>query len=208
MAVKPGLTEREVALSGPRVAKQPGSVEWCWQTVDYLKNSISHVSEQWAQAQQVIEELKKTKAWQVIPPEQPYGAFDALLKEELGFNEKQINEMIANAELAANGGDRRSKEFQFDNIKLKNSGGTSDTYTLRRLRRDYKLGTLKEDLAAQVESGELSANAAAIQAGWRPKTFTVRADDPVSIAKTLRRQLDPEVLGQLIKELQLKGESE
>jgi hypothetical protein len=70
-------------------------------------------------------------------PEQPYGAFDALLKEELGFNEKQINEMIANAELAANGGDRRSGKFQLDIIQLKNQGGTSETYTLRRLRRDY-----------------------------------------------------------------------
>lgn len=101
---------------------------------------------------------------------------------------------------AAHGGDRRSKEFQADIVSLKTEYGNSETYTLRRLRRD------REDLAERVESGELSAHSAAIQAGFRPRTFTVRADDPASIAKTLRRQLDPEVLSQLIKEL--KGESD
>jgi hypothetical protein len=80
--------------------------------------------------------------------------------------------------------------------------GTSHSYTLDRLERE------RPDLKALVEAKELSANAAAIEAGFRPKTFTVRADDPVSIAKTLRRQLDTEVLNQLIKELQLKGESD
>jgi hypothetical protein len=41
--------------------------------------------------------------------------------------------------------------------------GTSATYTMKRLKRD------RPDLFSQVLEGELSANAAAIKAGWRKK---------------------------------------
>jgi hypothetical protein len=35
----------------------------------------------------------------------------------------------------ADGGDRRSKDFQIDNIKLKTKGGTLALYTVKRLKR-------------------------------------------------------------------------
>jgi len=50
-------------------------------------------------------------------------------------------------------------ENKVDNIKLK-GGGTSRAYALARLDRD------RPDLAQRVLSGELSANAAAIEAGF------------------------------------------
>jgi hypothetical protein len=68
-----------------------------------------------------------------------------------------------------NGGDRRSQEFQFDisNRSRSGQGGTSRDYTLARLKRD------RPDLAELVIGGALSANAAAIEAGFR------RRDTPV-----------------------------
>ena len=71
--------------------------------------------------------------------------------------------------------------------------GNSEAATVRRLRKD------RPDLHAQYLANEISANAAAIQAGFKPKTFTVRADRAESIVGTLRRQLDPEVLAMVIK---------
>jgi hypothetical protein len=71
-------------------------------------------------------------------------------------------------------------------------------------RRDYTLDRLQRDapeLFEAVKRKELSSNAAAIKAGFRPKTFTVRADKPESIAATLRRQLSPEVLALVAKML-------
>jgi hypothetical protein len=59
------------------------------------------------------------------------------------------------------GGDRRSAEFQSNNITLKR--GTSAIYTLKRLKRDHP------SLFHQVLSGVMSANAAAIEAGIRKK---------------------------------------
>jgi hypothetical protein len=50
-------------------------------------------------------------------------------------------------------------------------GGTSSTYTIARLKRD------NPELAERVVNGELSANKAAIQAGFRRPTIQVPADD-------------------------------
>ena len=73
--------------------------------------------------------------------------------------------------------------------------GTSESAALRRLRKD------RPDLHAKVLDGELSAHAAAVQAGFRPTTFTVRADNPTSIANTLRRRLNRDVLAAVLAEL-------
>lgn len=77
--------------------------------------------------------------------------------------------------------------------------GNSAEKALRRLRKD------RPDLHAEVLAGNLSAHAAAVQAGFRPRTITVRADSPESIAATLRRQLDPEQLSTLARLLMEGG---
>jgi len=89
------------------------------------------------------------------------------------------------------GGDRSN----VDNVNVDRPTGNSEAATVRRLRKD------RPDLHAQYLANEISANAAAILAGFRPKTFTVRADKPESIAATLRRQLSPEVLALVAKML-------
>jgi hypothetical protein len=64
------------------------------------------------------------------------------------------------------GGDRRSeqaRENQPDNDKVEPQYGTSATYLIARLDRDAP------ELAERVRSGELSAHAAAIEAGFRKR---------------------------------------
>jgi hypothetical protein len=56
-----------------------------------------------------------------------------------------------------------------DNIRF--NYGTNPTYTLARLRRD------RPDLAEKVVTGEVSANAAAIEAGFRKKTIAIPDDE-------------------------------
>jgi hypothetical protein len=74
--------------------------------------------------------------------------------------------------------------------------GNSRAYLLDRLARD------RPDLKQRVDRGELTPNKAAIEAGFRPRTFTVRADSVQSIAATLRRQLDDNALRELTALLQ------
>lgn len=65
--------------------------------------------------------------------------------------------------LAKHGGDRKSEDYQVDNVNLKTKGGNDTEYTLRRLARDCP------EMLDKIEAGELSVNAAAIQAGIRKK---------------------------------------
>lgn len=78
------------------------------------------------------------------------------------------------------------------------SNGHSQTAgdNLRRLKRD------NPTLAQRVISGELTANAAAIEAGFRSPKVAVRLDDMRSAARTLASRLDVEQLAELITQLQ------
>lgn len=97
---------------------------------------------------------------------------------------------------ATQGKSGRPKRETLDNIQGSEAPtGTSEAATVRRLRKD------RPDLHAKYLANELSANAAAVLAGFRPRTFTVRADKPEAIAATLRRQLSPEVLALVAKYL-------
>jgi hypothetical protein len=66
--------------------------------------------------------------------------------------------------------------------------GTSKEKALRRLRKDAP------ELHADVIAGRLTANAAMVKGGFRPRTSTVRVDDPVSVARTLRAHMTSDQL--------------
>lgn len=78
-----------------------------------------------------------------------------------------------------------------DNIQGLAPTGTAKAQALRKLRVDAP------ELHSDVLAGKLSAHAAMVQAGYRAKTFTVRGDDPQSIARVLRKQLSEDVLAEL-----------
>lgn len=64
----------------------------------------------------------------------------------------------------------RGKDGRFlHNDSVKMEGGNAATYALRRLKRD------RPDLAEKVVAGEMSANAAAIEAGFRKPASPLKA---------------------------------
>lgn len=69
--------------------------------------------------------------------------------------------------------------------------GNAADKALRRLRKD------RPDLHAEVLAGNLSAHAAMVNAGFRPRTLSVRLDDPERTARSLRRNASPEFLAAL-----------
>jgi len=73
--------------------------------------------------------------------------------------------------------------------------GNGTTTALRRLRKD------RPDLHTLVLEEQLSAHAAMVQAGFRPRTATIRLDNIESIARTLRRNLTNTELNELRKAL-------
>lgn len=78
-------------------------------------------------------------------------------------------------------------------------GTTADT-ALRRVRKD------RPDLHARVLRRELSPHAAAVEAGFRPRTVSVRLDDAAAILRTLTRHVPDDVLAELwVLSDQLRG---
>jgi hypothetical protein len=71
--------------------------------------------------------------------------------------------------------------------------GTSNRYALRRLREE------RPDLHQRVVAGEISAHAAAVEAGIRPPRFTITGRDPAAIANTIRHHLPDEVIKDLVQ---------
>ncbi len=83
-----------------------------------------------------------------------------------------------------------------DNInEVSRPDGTSREQALRSLRKNAP------ELHSRVLAGELSPHAAMVEAGLRPQTFTIRITSPEIIARTLRKQLPPDVLEAVRREL-------
>lgn len=72
--------------------------------------------------------------------------------------------------------------------------GTSVSSAVRRLHRE------RPDLLGRVESGELSAHAAMIEAGFRDKAITIPAD-PRKAARRLARHFTREQFSELVDEM-------
>jgi hypothetical protein len=73
-----------------------------------------------------------------------------------------------------------------DSDDLRRPSGTAQRAALRKLRKDAP------ELHSEVIEGRLSAHAAMVKAGFRPKTQTIRVSDPQSAARTLRKHMSPE----------------
>ena len=98
-------------------------------------------------------------------------------------------------ELNSNGGDRRSEDFQPNNISLK-SHGTSADYIKARLRRDHP------EIAEELERGEhRSARAAGIAAGFIKDVPSVPMNEPAKAAAAILRRTGKDFATQLAIEL-------
>ena len=85
-SVSPPLTERERAHFGPRTEKEPGTVAWCWQTILLMQSRWKQKTIDEAGFKDLLEELQAHEAWNVVPPEQPYGSLARLVATELGLD--------------------------------------------------------------------------------------------------------------------------
>lgn len=123
----------------------------------------------------------------------PFGSFEAFVAHPLWWGlESTVDDLIAYCRNAP----EVQQQIRLEMGKLpahgeiggghsRDSNTTSDdrgaTYALRRLKRDAP------ELAAQVIAGEISANAAAIQAGFRKRMVTLPAD-PEALAQAIARR--------------------
>lgn len=103
-------------------------------------------------------------------------------------------QLIEQAAKGSRGGDRRSEAFKVGNTNLESTAKNTAGYAVSRLEREYP------DLHAQVLAKQISPHAAAVQAGFRPRTITVPLD-PEKMARAIRRRLSDDELAVLIEAL-------
>ena len=123
-----------------------------------------------------LEQIKKIVAMRSRNEAHPETA------EKLASMRRAVDDLV-NEPLAQNGEIGRGRN-SYRNPTPTDTDERGRDYDLRRLKRD------RGDLAGQVVAGALSANEAAIAAGFKRRRVSVYTDDPVSAAQTLLRHCD------------------
>ena len=117
------------------------------------------------------------------PPTQGLGTSVALIRRIVSDDPK-ARDLLDQALQRPAGGDTRSHNAtNGNNVPNGRPEGNEAAKALRRLRKD------RPDLHQDVIDGRISPHGAMVAAGFRPRTATVRLDDPKRAADTLRKKL-------------------
>lgn len=187
---------------GPHMGDvEKGSQEWheaacrrlqiLWE--DKANTNVKMITEQ-------LERINKYESWNYIPKDEPVGVTDFCERvtgepwETLIRIAESMDKKLAAALRAKVKGDRDARdrpgnptgnnqwsEDRNGIISTIPNNTTPDTKHARRLRRD------RPDIWQQVLAGEVSLNAAAIQAGFRKRMIQVPADDVNAAIEKLKR---------------------
>ena len=123
---------------------------------------------------------------------------DLELIKRICADHKDVLLLIERAVQGKHGGDRKSKQIKHDNIMLdKPQYGTDRSYALRRLHKD------RPDLLQKVIAGNLTPHGAMVEAGFRPKTFTI-TQNVERAAKTIIKAGGEGFARELIDELEAR----
>lgn len=181
---------RKLQISAPTDTFPVGSINWLYGMTIRLSNAVRHAETYGIEP--IIATAKGLiphRPWLSVPLDAPYRNADRYFKEAVGMSVQDLASIIEVKDKAAafellaacspgNMADvqQRDRDGKFVNTEVDNvnhgvdntsSGKTGDgnsrAYTLNRLKRE------RPDLFELVVAGELSANAAAIRAGFRKK---------------------------------------
>ena len=194
----PGQNGRRSVLDEVGDIKAPkGSRAWCIAILGETRNTIGMLHADATTAGRRLRALKDVEAWKAL------GLISwSVLLMQIGLSDDEADGLIGAKKgqsvgviLRQHGGDRKTDKVkdQGNNVTL-NQRGNDKSYTLARLRRD------EPELAKRVEAGELSANAAAIKAGFRYPTMNVRIDSPEAAIRGLLRRFTKAQIKQALEE--------
>lgn len=184
-----------------------------WGLVSDLGSSLKYGGSALGNVPALLREVLETEAWRdfvtprgnpvhhdrfaefvTVPPTEGLGASVDLIRRVVANDPKTLDLLDQALQNPVGGSNKINLNDDDSNNEndLVRPSGTSKDYALRRLRKDAP------ELHAEVLAGNLSAHAAMVKAGFRPKTFTVRPD-PASAARTLRRHMPPDALRSLAR---------
>lgn len=198
LKLTPQLNQRERSQVGPRDQKRVGSPEWCWQTIDLLKIRWEKMSDDEREFERTLEELKQARAWERVPPDEPYGSLERLIESEIGKPAEQISAKIREVgELRRQGRPTtEERENKGNNITFIRRRGTSPEYLTARIARD------RPDILERMKSGEFrSVRAAALAAGLVAMRISIPLDAQKAAA-AIKRHFSPEQVAEILRLLE------
>lgn len=178
--------------------------------VDSLGNAVRHGGTALGTVPGLLRRVLETGAWREFVTQRgdhvPHARFADFVTtpplKGLGATMDLIERVVADDPVTLDLLDRAMQRpshrpTTVDNINgsgdgLERPAGTSKDHALRKLRKDAP------ELHAKVLANEMTAHAAMIQAGFRPRTATVRLDNAQSMARVLRK-VEPPVLAELLR---------
>lgn len=182
--------------------------------VDSLSSAARHGGSALADAPALLRRVLEEDAWRefvtqreehvvhrrfadfvTTPPLKGLGVTMELIERIVGTADPDLLVMLREAQKVGRG-HRTDLEPQTESVASLTTGNAD--YLAARLERDHP------KTYAAVKAGELSVNAAAVLAGIRPRRISVSLADPSSVARSLRRHMQPDQLAELID--QLRGE--
>jgi len=146
-----------------RALKDPGSVEYAWQTVSHLKLMFQLAELSVKDWEAAVADAERHKIYERIPPENPYGDIDSLLHAEVGLTKAQAERDVAlRAEIAqpqptlkeAMAGNKNAAKSvnSPDDIRAVSRGyGTDADYLTARIARD------RPDILDRMKTGEYAS---------------------------------------------------
>jgi hypothetical protein len=172
-AVASILDAKEVnrAQIGPRAQKDPRSKDYAIQTLHSLKLALNSLEYDRNLVRREVGEVREYEHWRILgyPSVETY--FDAELADlpPIARTNATALGLIATATRQAIERPAKGRKKNGSNTtNFSNTERHSKSGILRRLARKHP------EILARVETGELSANAAAIAAGFRTKTITMQ----------------------------------
>lgn len=164
---------RVMASTAPRNAREPGSPEWCYQTMNLMKHSFQSIQSDHQRFENYLDELREHRAWEKVPIDAPYGSEERMLEVEIGKHIEQIQEDLAAAKrvqkaalvttgkVMSEGRPKLGNLPSFSQRERASQNGVSP----RTQRRLDAIARQRPDLLEEVRAGRLSANRAALEAG-------------------------------------------
>ena len=187
-------------LSGPRFLKEPGTPDWCWQTIGHLQLMWQFFEGSSERYLSTLAEAEAYKVWEVVPESNPFGTKEKMIATlELG-DEKEAYTRLQQKALKAvalrqQGRPSKGEEKHYQgNV----SQGNSSDYLLARIKRD------RPDVFDRALKGEFKTTAEAARAAGivkkRSKTVSL-GNNFGRLAETLHKYYGLEAFTELSKEM-------
>ena len=208
------FTDQDLAsMEGPRALKDPGSVEWSWQTVSALQHMWQSLHLNYGHYMSILGEAEEHQIWEKIPPDAPYGSKENMLAQvEIG-DARDAQKRIKVQTLAAQakalqrvGANQHSAGYAPVHSRTTKTGSRNPEYLLARIFRDHP-DIFERVLNGEFDSVRAAARVAGIELATPKKTITL-SNNVERVADTLKGHYEPEQLQRIIERLTARDDTD